>query len=128
MSATSLLGAAVRVSLLGLLLALSIPGLQVARAETDLAPSADELLGMGAQTSAPAASQACEPRVSRPGPADRNLAMQRLAALMASHGEGQPLNNRGIQYPQVRSQWIEMQRIQLEARRDRAEQQPATAP
>jgi hypothetical protein len=127
MSAVSLLKTAARVLLLGLVLALSIPGLRVAHAETDLAPSADQLLGLQGPPPAAPAGQACEPRVVRAGPADRNQAMQRLAELMASHGEGQALNNRGIHYPQARSQWLEMQRIHMEARRLRADQQAAAA-
>lgn len=120
---------------MGVLLALSMPGIQVAQAQAaevaDIAPSADQLFGL-APASAKAAGSAsiqgasCAVGASSSGsgsplpaiaPSDAFHVMAQLADL---GGEGRMLNGRGYNYPSGLTPWHRLQRIQLEAARQEA--------
>jgi hypothetical protein len=125
---------ATRAFAMGVLLALSLPGVQVAQAQSaevaDIAPSADQLFGLGAAPAkgAPATltgDQGASCRVGAPSgsalpsiaPTDAFHVMAQLADL---GGEGRMLNGRGYNYPSGLTQWHRLQRIQLEAARQEA--------
>lgn len=119
---------------MGVLLALSLPGVQVARAETphvaDIAPSADQLFGLGALPAKGAAATftagqgaSCSVGASSGSglpsitPTDAFHVMAQLADL---GGEGRMLNGRGYNYPSGLTPWHRLQRVQLEAARQEA--------
>jgi hypothetical protein len=122
---------ALRVVAVGVLAALSLPGVRAARAEADLVPPAKQLFSYDARTPAPrptaqaAAScgaDAAQAASARRAQAARQAAMQRIAALVAAQ-PGEPaeaLNGRGFGYPVQRDPNLELMRVQREAQRLRA--------
>lgn len=114
----------------GALAALSLPGVHAARAEADLLPPAKRLFAFDAKAPAPrraAPSTSCGAEAAhrtseRVGPAAREAALQRIAALVAGQ-PGEPaeaLDGRGFGYPVHRDPQLELLRVQREAQRLRA--------
>lgn len=107
------------------LLALSLPGVEVARAGEDLAPSADELFSLKGEAAAPARSSACRPM----DPAQQRAAAERQAeiaarmAALVNAPSGNPLSGRARNYATQRNPLIEMAQIQAEAERAREAKQ-----
>src|SRR5574341_919510 len=113
---------ALRVLALGALAALSLPGVEAARAETDLLPPARQLFAWNAASAQPAGPRSCaENQTAAMQVADlrRRAALARLAALLQAEpgGTAEPLNGRGYAYPVVRDPSLELRRVELEAQR-----------
>ncbi len=105
------------------LFAFSGPGVVVAHAESDLAPSARELFSGNAarQVSLPVAA-ACDPASLEQAQQRRQVIAARLAELMLrddGDGPGRALPN-GYGYAAPRNVMLELERIQREAARLRA--------
>jgi len=123
-----------RVLAVGVLAAVSLPGVRAARAESDLVPPAKQLFAYDAKQTpvaerrSGAPSCGANPAVAmQMADAGRAAAMARIAELAGAGGGGEPLNGRGIGYPVHRDPTVEMMRIQQEARRlqtERAAQTP----
>lgn len=120
------LGRALLVLALGALFALSLPGVRAARADDkDLAPSADELFGLGAAPAAPAPAPAhrvdsCE--AARRERQQGQAAYGQLVAQLRKQpvpGNVRVLNGRGYNYPSMASPGLSLERLRREAERDR---------
>jgi hypothetical protein len=117
------IGDVLRVFLVGALAALSLPGVEAARAEADLLPPVAQLFAFDAASppqrhAAPSAVCGADPNLAlRRADADRRAAMARIAALMAAGSDAEVLNGRGYAYPVRRDPSVELVRIQQEARR-----------
>jgi hypothetical protein len=113
--------------IVGLLAALSLPGVRAARAEADLVPPAAELFAWRSNASAPARGQAASCAATseatlRVAEARRQAALAQIAELMkGGAGEGQPLNGRGYAYPVNRDPLRELRMVEMEAQRQRAQ-------
>jgi hypothetical protein len=120
------LGNALRVSVLGALAALSLPGVHAARAEADVVPPAKQLFSWDSATAegqpGAASCAANQAAASQHAVVRRQAALAQIAALMQAEpgGEAQALNGRGYGYPVVRDPSDEVRRIELEAQRLRA--------
>lgn len=110
------------------LLALSLPGVEIARADDGIAPPADKLFSLGNGPDKPSPPSACAP----PDPAQAQAEQQRQAeiaarieALMQEQGGGewQVLNGQGYGYTTHRSPLSEVAAIREEAARARAAEQ-----
>jgi hypothetical protein len=110
-----------------LLAALSLPGVRAARAEADLVPPAAKLFSWKSAPLAPARPSSCSASgaaASPAGEARRLEAFAQLAELMQAapaDADVVPLNGRGFAYPVAHDPFAELQRIQLEAQRLRAQ-------
>ncbi len=112
--------------IVGVLAALSLPGVRAARAEADLVPPVTELFSWRGARSAPArgpASCAATSRATlRASEARRQAALAQLGELMkAGPGEGQALDGRGYAYPVDRDPLRELRMVEMEAQRQRAQ-------
>ena len=112
--------------IVGLLAALSLPGVRAARAEADLVPPAAELFSWRSDASAPARGRtscaATSEATLRSAEAHRQAALAQIAELMkGGPGEGQPLNGRGYAYPVNRDPLRELRMVEMEAQRQRAQ-------
>ena len=125
--------AALRVVCIGALAALSLPGVQAARAEADLVPPAKQLFAFDAPVLAPlpkqAAPTACgagQVTAMRMADARREAAMARIAELVGAGpgGDAEVLNGRGYAYPVRRDPNVELLRVQREAERLRGTRAP----
>lgn len=111
---------------LAALLVLSLPGVEVARAGEDIAPSADELFRLSAGGPPQAPQGACrpmDPDQLRAAERQRAEINARMAALLDGPAGGEVLNGRGRNYKTQRSPLTEMAQIQAEAARAREPQQ-----
>ena len=111
------------------LAALSLPGVHAARAEADLVPPVKRLFAFDASAPARAPAQAScgsDPgRALQAAQARRQAALARIAEHMAGGSGGAvALNGRGYGYPVQRDPSLELARIQEEARRLRAAEDP----
>jgi hypothetical protein len=121
-------GFVLRALAIGALAALSLPGVEAARAEVDLLPPAMQLFAYDAKAPAPAprrAAASCaagELKSMRMADASRAAAMARINQLVAAGppGEVEVLNGRGYGYAAPRDPALELLRIQQEAKRLRA--------
>jgi hypothetical protein len=114
----------------GVLAALSLPGVRAAQAEVDLLPPAKQLFAYDASAPAPRRPQpgascgavAGQVDTARRAQAGREAAMQRIAALVADEpgAPAEALNGRGFNYPVHRDPALELMRVQREAERQRA--------
>ncbi len=115
------------------LLALSIPGVEIARAQDDLAPSADELFSLKRSARASplqpdASSSSCaapDPAVQQAQIAAQRERIRQLAELVKASGDGEAvvLNGRGYGYQAGPDMAAELQRVYTEAARHQAQQQ-----
>ena len=120
---------------IGGLAALSLPGVQAARADTDLVPPVAQLFSWDAAAApppspaGPANCGANQAAVTQQADQRRRQAMARIAAVVEAEpgGPTEPLNGRGYAYPVQRDPNAELRRVVLEAQRQRA-QRAATAP
>lgn len=103
---------------LAALFAFSGPGVGVAHAERDLAPSADELFG-ARRTSVSGPAVACDPARAQAAAVSRRQAAARLTQLMKGDGSGRALRN-GHGYEVQRSPLVQLRRIEAEAAAQRA--------
>jgi len=117
----------VRVFVIGALAFASLSGGAV-HAEEDLLPPISQLFGWNARADRRVeAPTSCGPggvEVASPEQqARRQAALARLSALMQAQasGGGEVLNNRGYAYPTNRDPRAELLRVEMEARRARAE-------
>jgi hypothetical protein len=117
----------VRASLVGALALLSLPGVEAARAGTDLLPPVAKLFAydaaplVAAPQPAPAGTCANNPAaVMRRADANRQAALARIAEAMAGTGQAEVLDGRGYGYHARRDPAVELMRIEAEARRLRA--------
>lgn len=100
------------------LLALSLPGVEVARAGEDLAPSADQLFSLSGGGGAPSPASTCRPMDSaqlRAAEQRQAALAARVAALMNGPAGGEVMNSRGYNYPAQRNLLADTARVQLEA-------------
>jgi hypothetical protein len=121
-------GVIARILAIGALAVLSLPGVRAARAETDLVPPASELFAWNSPVRAAAGGAgpvSCSPRSDAAralAEARRQAALARIGELMkAGPGGGEVLNGRGYAYPTLRDPYQELRRVELEARRQRAQ-------
>jgi len=125
-----LLRDALRVLAFGTLAALSLPGVHAARAGTDLLPPAKQFFSWKVTHPAqPSGSPSCggDPAVAmRQAQAGREAALAQIAQAMGAvpGGGGEPLNGRGYGYAVRTDPSLELIRIQQEAQRLQAAQQP----
>jgi len=119
---------------IGGLAALSLPGVQAARADTDLVPPVAQLFSWDAAAAppspaGPANCGANQAAVTQQADQRRRQAMARIAAVVETEpgGPAQPLNGRGYAYPVQRDPNAELRQVVLEAQRQRA-LRAATAP
>lgn len=128
MSFSARVGVLARLLAIGVLAALSLPGVRAARAETDRVPPASELFTWNSPVRAPASRKtgpvSCSPRPDAERPAvaaHRRAALAQIGELMqAGPGGGEVLNGRGYAYPTARDPYQELRRVELEAARQRA--------
>jgi hypothetical protein len=129
-----LLRDALRVLAIGGLAALSLPGVHAARAGTDLLPPAKQFFSWRAAPPAapapPSGSPSCggDPvEAMRQAQLGREAALAQIAQAMGAvpGGDGEPLNNRGYGYAMRRDPNLELFRVQQEAQRLKAAQQPS---
>ena len=122
-----------RVAAIGLLAALSLPGVHAARAEADLVPPAKQLFAFDApvmkpapKRAAPTSCGASQVAAMRMADTRREAAMARIAELVGAGpgGDAEVLNGRGYAYPVKRDPNVELLRIQREAQRQRAARTP----
>lgn len=107
------------VFVVGVLAALSLPGVRAAQAEADLVPPASRLFAYGA----PPATSSCAVGSTRRAPAvSPQDVRRRLAALVAAEpgDRVEALNGRGYGYHVERDVTLEVMKIQQEAKRLRA--------
>jgi hypothetical protein len=118
------LGNVLRVLALGGLAALSLPGVQAARADTDLVPPVARLFSWNAAAAPPAGPASCaanQAAVTQLAELRRQAAMARIAAVVRAEpgGSAEPLNGRGYAYPVQRDPNEELRQVVLEAQRQR---------
>ena len=104
------------------LFAFSGPGVVVAHADSDLAPSADQLFGgVGARSVPLPAGAGCEPGSLERAQQQRQQIGARIAELMKADGDdpGRALRN-GHGYAADRDPMFELRRVEAEAARLRA--------
>ena len=107
---------------LAALFALSGPGVVVAHAESDLAPSASELFGGNARRLSLPTGAACDPAAVEQARAQRQQIGAQIAELMLrddGDGPGRALRN-GYGYALQRNPILELERVQREAAGQRA--------
>jgi hypothetical protein len=121
------LGNVLRVLALGGLAALSLPGVQAARADTDLVPPVAQLFSWDAASAppaqaGPASCAANQLAVTQQADLRRREAMARIAAVVKAEpgGSAEPLNGRGYAYPVQRDPNAELRQVVQEAQRQRA--------
>ena len=119
------LGTVLRVLALGGLAALSLPGVQAARADTDLVPPVARFFSWNAAAVPPAGPASCaanQAAVTQLAELRRQAAMARIAAVVGAEpgGSAEPLNGRGYAYPVQRDPNEELRQVVLEAQRQRA--------
>ena len=127
------LGNVLRVLALGGLAALSLPGVEAARAETDLLPPVAQLFSWDAASTRPAGPASCAANQAAALPLAelrRQAALARIAALVKAEpgSAAQPLNGRGYAYPVQRDPNAELRGVVVEAQRQRALRAAAAAP
>ena len=112
---------------IGGLAALSLPGVQAARADTDLVPPVAQLFSWDAASAPPsqAGPASCagnQAAVTQQADLRRREAMARIAAVVRAEpgGSAEALNGRGYAYPVQRDPSAELRRVVLEAQRQRA--------
>ena len=109
----------------GVLAAVSLPGVQAARADSDLVPPVSKLFAWNAAPAGPAGPATCAANQAAALPmaeARRRAALARIAALVQAEpgGAAQPLDGRGYAYPVQRDPNAELRRVVQEAQRQRA--------
>jgi len=119
------LGNVLRVLAFGVLAALSLPGVEGARAEADLVPPVAQLFSWDAASAQPAGPASCAANQAAALPLAelrRQAALARIAAVMKAEPgvAAEPLNGRGYAYPVQRDPNAELRRVVLEAQRQRA--------
>jgi hypothetical protein len=119
------LGNVLRVLAFGGLAALSLPGVEAARAEADLVPPVAQLFSWNAASTRAAGPASCGANQAAALPLAelrRQAALARIAALVGAEpgGSAQPLNGRGYAYPVQRDPNAELRRVVMEAQRQRA--------
>lgn len=127
MSSSARAGDFARLLVIGALAALSLPGVQAARAEADLVPPVSELFAWNSpRHAAPAAGPAsCAERgeaVLNAREGRQQAALARIAAQLKAQpgGDFEVLDGRGYRYPTGRDAARELRILELEAQRQRA--------
>ena len=112
---------------LGGLAALSLPGVQAARAGTDLVPPVAQLFAWDAEPTrpaqaGPASCAANQAAVTQLADLRRQQALARIAAVVKDEpgGPAEVLNGRGYAYPVLRDPNAELRQVVAEAQRQRA--------